>query len=467
MNKPPSIRELRETVRISIIEGMFAQAFGSLSAAGSIFLTKFALLMNAGPVHLGLLAAIGQISLVFQPVGIIITRRLTSRKRPILRLLLYGRTIPLLFGLLPFVLPQGAAIWFFLGLLMISSAIQSVAGNLWIAWISDSIPIRIRGRFFSWRSLYLLPAGLLTGFLFSAFLDLFDPQTSHWLAPLRQTLHEWQTCLPEHLPWAFIIVFAAGTAAGIASMIILARQPERPKRIEYDSVAALLVTPLRDRNFRRLLVYGLWWMLAVGVAAPFWGPFMINNLRMSLVQIQIYGLLSTAASLLSLRAWGALIDRSGNKAAMRIAIVLGGINPSLWMFAGPDRTWVVYCEAVTSGIMWAGAGIVATNFVLAIAPEDKAQIYSGVYGAFTGAAMMLTMLLSGVLLPPPASLFGLHLEPEQVLFGLGGLCRLSAQIPLTWIHEPRARGLESPVHYLRQVLHALRAVGKHWISRFP
>jgi hypothetical protein len=135
---------------------------------------------------------------------------------------------------------------------------------------------------------------------------------------------------------------------------------------------------------------------------------------------------------------------------MRVAILLGGINPLVWVFVTPERHQVLYLEAVTSGIMWAGAGLIAMNFVLAIAPEGKRQIYSGVFGAVTGLAIMTTMLLSGFLLPSGLQVLGLHLEPVQTLFAATGLLRWTALIPLSWIAEPAVRGRRGAIRSLWQ-----------------
>jgi MFS family permease len=251
---------------------------------------------------------------------------------------------------------------------------------------------------------------------------------------------------------------------GLVGARILMLQPEHAKAVETESFRAIVAEPFRDSNFRRLLMYGFWWMLAVGIGGPFWGPFMIKHLNMPLVNIQIYGTIQTVAALVALRPWGLLVDRFGNKTAMRIAIVMGGINPIVWIFATPESHWFLYLEAATSGVMWAGAGIVATNFVLAIAPDARRQIYSGIFGAFSGVAMMITLLASGVFLPASTTLLGLHLQPEQVLFGLGGLLRWSTQIPLSWVHEPRAPSVGSLVGYAREYAKAQMA---HLEGRHP
>jgi MFS family permease len=168
---------------------------------------------------------------------------------------------------------------------------------------------------------------------------------------------------------------------------------------------------------------------------------------MSLFQVQIYSAMNIAAALLVLRLWGRLIDSFGNRTAMRLIIMLGGFNPMVWLFVTPHNYFILYLEAITSGIMWAGAGLVATNFVLSIAPDEERQLYSGVSGAFAGLAMMTTMLFSGLFLPESLEVSGIHLEPEQVLFGLTGIARWSTQIPLSFVRDRKSRPVSDAIAF--------------------
>ncbi|MBN2056521.1 MFS transporter [bacterium] len=464
MTRADQVQELRRTIRISITEGSFAQAFSALVGPGSIFISKFAMMLNATPFQFGLLAAMGQLSMLFQPLGSALTRRLTTRKPAALRLLLAGRLLPLSFGMLPFFLPAELALWGFILAFFIATTFSTIGGNLWIAWISDMIPARLRGRFFSRRTQYLMLAGLAAGYSMGFFIDLIDVESGAG-AGLMARISGMLRLQPELLPLGFLMVFTIASALGYASNRFLAMQPERSKEPEAERFGDLVRVPFKDSNFRRLMVYGIWWMLAVGVAAPFWGPFMIEKLKMTMVQIQVYGTISTCSALLALRFWGRFIDRHGNKQAMRIALILGGFNPMVWVLAAPTRYWFVYFEAITSGFMWAGAGIVGYNFVLAIAPKARQQIYSGVFNALSGAAMMLTMLLSGLVLPALGRLQAGSLEPEQVQFAIAGLVRWSTLIPLAWISEPRVSPAAPMQQYLRAATRLLRAQGKQWFHK--
>ena len=424
-------RRFRKTVRISIAEGIFGQIFNSLSGPGSAFVTKFAIMLHATPLQFGILAAIGQISLLFQPLGAMITKRRDRRKGVVLKLLFAGRGITIFYGILPLIFVTGHAIEALLLLSLFSVSLAAVANNAWIAWISDMIPVGMRGRFFSLRSRYLMLTAIAVAYAFSLFIDRFTAaDNTVWLGSFF---------VPDNLSYGFAIIFSAAAAAGIAGLAVLARQPEKMKEIEEETLSEMFITPMKDGNFRRFLIYGCWWMFAVGIGAPFWQPFMMQKLHMSLFEVQIYSSINIISSLSVLGPWGRFIDTHGNKTAMRLIILLGGFNPMVWLFVSGQQHFIIYLEAITSGIMWGGAGLVGTNFVLSIAPPKREQVYAGVSGAFSGIAMMTTMLLSGAFLPDPFDIKGVRLEPEQVLFALTGLARWSALIPLSWIHEPKSR----------------------------
>jgi hypothetical protein len=439
--------QLRQTIRISITEGLFSQLYAGLAGPGSVFLTKLAALLGAQPFHYGMLFAIGQLSQIFQPLGVAITRGLTARKRAVITLAALGRGLTPLFGLIP-LLFGGASMSIFLAVFFLATSLLAMATNAWMGWIGDMVPTRIRGRFFARRNQILMIIGLVGGYLFAAGIDLFDRNPGPAGRILGRLLDLGN--LQAFAPWAFFSLFLLAGILGIAGLFILRKQPERVKDVETEPLSSMLLTPLRDANFRRLAVWGAWWMLAIGVGAPFWQPFMIENLRMSVLMIMIYGTISTLAGLASLKAWGRFIDRHGNKNSMRIATVMSAMSPIPWLFADPSRLWLIYMEAVLSGILWSGAGIVATNFVLSIAPAGKQQSYSGVFGAISGLGMMVTMLVFSALMPPPLRILGLDLHPMQVLFLATAFARLSALIPLSRVSEDITTPFTAAVRWLQQ-----------------
>ncbi len=438
---------LRKIFRISVVSGIFGQIFSVLAGSGSAFLTKFAILLHASPVHFGLLAAIGQVSQIFQPIGALVTKRRTRRKGVVLTLQFVGYALAVCFGALPFLFPNHQAINIFLMLFFLSVSILSIANNAWIGWITDVIPHRVRGRFFSTLSRYMMIIAVGTGIVCGLFIDSFSAPVNNDAVPNAAIFLR-----PENLPLGFMIIFLVAAAAAFSGLAVLSRLPEKEKKIEEEGTARMFFMPFTDANFRKYLLYNSWWMLAVGIGAPFWQPFMLQKLGMSLFEVQLYSGMNIVSAILVLRIWGKIIDRFGNRTAMRLIIILGGFNPMVWLLVTPNNYRILYLEAITSGVMWAGAGLVATNFVLSIAPDERRQLYSGVSGAFSGLAIVTTMLASGIFLPPALAIGGISLEPEQVLFGLTGMARWSAQIPLSWVRDRKSRPVgEAIAFFIREI----------------
>ena len=196
------IRGLRNIFRIAVVSGVLGQVFSSLAGSGSAFLTKFAIMLHATPLHFSLLAAIGQLSQIFQPIGAFLTRKRTTRKGVVLALQSLGYGIALCFGMLPFIFTDGNAIYAFLLLFFLSVSLLSVAGNAWIGWISGIIPLRIRGRFFSLLSQYGMLTAVGVGIGTSLFIDHFSSRAGQVGNGQEPTFFT-----PENLPFGFMIIF--------------------------------------------------------------------------------------------------------------------------------------------------------------------------------------------------------------------------------------------------------------------
>jgi len=425
--------------RISVIEGVFAQIYGNLGNIGSNFITKFMVLLSASPLQFSVLSALGQVAAVFQPLGVALMQRLKRRKRVCVAITAAGRFLTFFLGAALLFASPRAGIVFLLALLFVSAALQAVGSNIWIAWVSDLIPIGIRGRFFARRNQILVFSGLVAGYILSYGTDLFETGGG----ALRNFLGRWLDpevlFTPRNQAWWLAGIFVLAGIIGFIGLLILSRQPDRKRSLqEQMSLKRKFSEPLKNRNFRLLLAFGVWWMLAIGVGSAFWGPFMLKKLQMSMFQMQLYGSLHMGASLLSYSFWGRFIDRWGNKRAMLICVLLGGLNPMFWLFMTPANHSILWFEGLLSGAMWAGNAVVTTNFVLAIAGKGREQTYSALYGAVGGVAMMASTLLTGAFFPQPLQIGARLLEPEQVVFGIGGILRWLSLIPLLAVAEKRS-----------------------------
>ncbi|PKN72428.1 MAG: MFS transporter [Candidatus Cloacimonetes bacterium HGW-Cloacimonetes-3] len=456
---------IHQGYRISILEGIFAQVYGNLAQIGSSFITKLMVIMGATPMHYSLLSALGQASAIWQPLGVALTHKLKQRKMACIWITAAGRILTLFLGLALLFPLREHGIWFILILLAISAGLQSMGANIWIAWISDLIPLSIRGRFFSRRNQILISVGLVLSYILSFHVDLFEPAKGGLKQLYIGFLHAEGFFSPQNQAWFLAGIFVFATLIGLGGLFVLGRQPERPMRnVAPQRLRSRYSEPFHDKNFRLLLGFGIWWMLAIGVGSPFWGPYMLKKLSMSLFEMQMYGTIHMVASLLSFQFWGKFIDRFGNKSAMKICVALGGLNPMFWLFTSAGNYNILWFEGLLSGFMWAGTGIITTNFILSIAAKGKEQVYSGLYAALTGSAMMISTLASGVFYPGKMDIGLRILEPEQVVFGIGGIMRWLAIIPLFFVVEKRGIPLRKAL--AASLLFVIGRVSGYWPIRF-
>jgi hypothetical protein len=97
---------------------------------------------------------------------------------------------------------------------------------------------------------------------------------------------------------------------------------------------ALLVAPLREANFRRLIVFLSSWSFAANLAAPFFTVYMLKSLGYSMTTVLAFTIASQRSNLAALGLWGSLIDRFSNKAVLEIAAPLFLACTFAWTLTG-------------------------------------------------------------------------------------------------------------------------------------
>ena len=443
---PPSSGHLKETVYWSTWDGVFFQMFFALSSVGSAFITAYCLELGMVDRELTILAAAAQLVLLFQLFGARVSMLASaySRRRLVMILAGLSRLSMAMLALLPFVLPRE---WSFPAVLMViilAGIGQSVAGNIWTAWISDSVPKGIRGRFFARRSVMANLAGVSIGFVGGLLLDWYDGKPGSigaYLATLSG--HRGDQVFSSRMQLFFLILTTA-TVFSFISLLFLSRQPERQVRPGHheEALSDPYSLALRQHSFQRLLVLGAVWSFAVGIGSQFWSPYMQRELSMTLVEQQLYALIALIGMLGSLPFWGKTIDRFGNRPAMCLGILISAINPIYWLLVSKDSHHLIFVEALTSGISWACINLCQMNFVLSLTGPRERQAAAGIYAALCGAFQMAGVMASGWLLPGQAHvIFGLRLDPYQLLFLATALCRLAALLPLAAVPEAGSRSL--------------------------
>lgn len=373
--------EIRTGMRLAIGDGLASEAMTSLTAG--TFLVAFALLLGASNFEIGLLAALPTLTNIFQLVSIWLVQR-TNNRRVISVLSSFCARIPLvIIGALPFFFPnmsiQPVIIFLFFYYLF-----ASVAGLSWNAWMKDLIPEKLLGSYFSRRQSYMTIVNVCVSLTMAVFVDY-----------IKNTHPEWQLSVYSGM-------YIAGGVIGIIGAIVLSKVPEPASMLMRDNIIKLFMRPLRDGNFRRLLVFNSAWVFAVNIATPFFAVFMMKTLGLSLSYIIGLTILGQVFSILTVRIWGQFSDKYSNKtiiaigAPLFILVMIGWCFVGIYSRFGANLALLVVLHIV-SGIATAGINLSLINIGLKLAPKNEAIVYLSAKNIVTAVFSSLAPLLGGYL----------------------------------------------------------------------
>jgi MFS family permease len=376
---PP--QEVRRALRISMVEGAIANVHITITGAigGSVFLTGFAMLLGANSFQLGILGALPFIGQLFQFVGAYLEDRGGNRRSLVLYNALAARLIWAVLLALPFLSFLGGAqlTVFFIGLAL-TYALNGIAGNAWLSWMSDLVPPRRRGSYFGLRNTVAALAAMASAFLAGLALDHFRGQGS------------------EALGYAVIFGVAVLSALGAAALI--ARQAEPPLQPrDRVGMAEMFGAPLRDRPFRTFIAASTGWALVTGVATPFFNAYGLTALQLSFATLSLMAVVTSAVSLIFGPLVGRLQDRLGSRVTI-VACILGTVLlPWGWVLATPTNLLPLWINAVFSGVFWPGLTQGLSNVMMDRAPTASRGAAIAAYGAITGLGTLVAGLLGGAL----------------------------------------------------------------------
>lgn len=357
--------------RISIIEGIFAQFHITLTSG--MFLTSFALFLNANPFQMGVLASIPSILAGVGFFSAYIANIIGKRKSPCLWSAVIGRGL-FIFFIIGLIFNIRISISFFFVVIFFFNLLLNFSGNLWTSWMSDLIPREQRGRYFGIRNTIISGIAMVINYLGGKVLDAYAPHQS------------------------FIIIFSTAVLFSTLSGITISFQPEPKFDKKVIHFKDVFIKPLKDQNFVALITFVSFWYLFAGIAAPFWVVHMIKNLKMAYSTIAIYGIIAGIASLIFQILWGRMIDRVKSKPILTINFVGIIFLPLFWLFAKPDFILPIWVDAFFSGTFWCGINLSLFNILLSLTEEKELkEAYFAVFSTITGICGFLSSLLGGLI----------------------------------------------------------------------
>jgi MFS family permease len=405
MNLRPSAfltnSQVKKGLNLVMADGMTSEAMVVFTSG--TFLTAMAVNMGATNFQLGLFAALPTFTTVFQLFSIWMVRRFNNR-RAITVLFNFLARLPILaIGIIPFVFTSGTSIQVLLLMLFFQHVFGDIAGASWNSWIKELVPGTQLGSFFSRRSRI---AQVLNVTLSLATAFGIDYVKLHY---------------PQQEIFTYHMLFLVGGMLGMASVAFLLRTPEPQSLPMDDKLLTLFGKPLKNQNFKNLLIFNSFWAFALNLATPFFSVFMLKTIGLPLSYIIGLGILGQISGIFSLKLWGNYSDWFSNKTLISICAPLYIACILAFAFVGmpASKLIAVFMLAaihIISGAATAGINLALSNIGFKLAPKQEAIVYISTKNMFVAFFSTIAPMLGGLM----ADYFATHPFSWNMQFNAAG-----------------------------------------------
>jgi MFS family permease len=345
--------------RAMVQDAAWASMVGALY--GGVIIVGFALEAGATPFIVGLLAAIPLVSQLAQLPAIALIERIRQRRRIAVSVVSAARLLILLLALLPWVDGSTAKITLLICAEIAITLFGAIAGCSINSWYHQLLAGQDLGALYAQRLFWSTVAASLAALAAGNLIE-------HW--PYADKLQ------------AYSLVFAVGGIGGFLGVRALMRVPE-PVMLRTgppQPILALLCKPLRDTNFRRLIVFMASWNFASNMAAPFLTVYLLQQLGYGLGTVTALWALNQVAGALTLYAWGRLSDRLTNKAVLATALpAYFGCLIAFPVSALPEphalTLPLLVIIHIVMGVASGGIALATGNIGLKLAPQGSGTAY--------------------------------------------------------------------------------------------
>jgi len=362
-------------MRASIIEASFFSVWAG--AISGNYLVGAALFLGAQGLPLGILGGLPALGTMLQIVSAPLVLGRPGQRTIIavlsgLQRFSAALAVPIAFWLMP----SPAALVVFVSLHVFAWACMAPATVLWQGYMTDLVPARIRGEYFSRRHIWSQVAGISAVLVYGAVLDR----------------------LPGAAGFLTLSVCALVAAAlNFGAWFLHPNLPPGDVRSGRGFWETLRIPLSRPGPHRAASFFFAAWAFAQGLAVPFFPLALVRLLGLSFGSVSLLVTVAAVASVLSARFWGRWLDRAGHGRMLGLVTAMQAAVPVLLLAARLGGWPVLVAAYVLWGSAAVGFGLANQTLNMGLAPREDRSAYFAFFAAMGGLTGFLTPVLVGPL----------------------------------------------------------------------
>lgn len=309
-------------------------------------------------------------------------------------------------------------------IVLTSTLANSVCSVAWSAAVSQLVPLNIRGSYFGRRNVFFGAWSLAVTLTAGQLADAYDNALK-----------------------VFGFIFLAASIARFGGLYYFLRMKFPPSVTTWqprEQMAPGLKEVMADRNFIRLILFTGLFGMCLYLGNPFYSVFVLNQLHFTIGDLTVLTTLSTLGGLISLKTWGPLSDRFGNKPVLiNTALLWLTAAAASWLFSGPTRHAHLYATYFLTGFMFSGFELCQFNVMIKMVPSTHRTHYISMYLSLTRMLWALGPPIGALILWSLPDQLGTWLgqpltQYHVVIVGSLGLCMIALNL-LHSVREPAER----------------------------
>ena len=431
--------KLRVNMRLSVVEGLFAMPICFLATPGNFLmasLTTEAIGLKAAVY--GVIASLPAWSNVIQLFALPWINRHASMKTVCLT---FSWLHILAWAVVGLLLPRIAAegpwhsAWLAILLFGLGSIAFALVNVTWTSWVQEWLPSRSRGKYLGRRN-RLLQISMV------AFLLLAWCLLGIW---------------KEDVIFGFQVVIFGSVALRAVSIVL--QQWILPVKVVADerrgSPLVQFGVVMRNKPLLRFIGFGAAFGFTANIVGPFFPVYFYQALGMSVDEVAKLAIIATITGALSMPAWGAIVDKHGCRPSLVMALGIWMIVGYGYLFATPERTWVLFVIWAIGGAAGAGFLFGTFNMILKLIPAEAKTTAISFNLAATSLSAAIAPILGGLIFKWCKDAFPDQLAVFHVVSVLHHTATLATDLILVGVVEPKASTLTQAIGAMR----SLRQVG--------
>jgi MFS family permease len=225
--------------------------------------------------------------------------------------------------------------WTLVALILFFFLSQAVGNNAWMSWMADLVPAELLGRYWGLRQVGCAAAAALARLGFGWYLDA------------------------HHHFNGYLAVYAFATVLGVADILLFIRVEHRqpPRRPLEGHLLQELAASLASPGLRRLTAVYLLWTLSNCMFGATIFRFMRGHVEMGIFAISAVETTTLAIFTVYSFFWGRFTDAHGHRGALALCLMIQGICPIPYFFAGPGDWYLIGLGFGVSSLGFCGTSL--------------------------------------------------------------------------------------------------------------